>query len=203
VNAVTIYGVVALTFMMAMYALERRGRRFVVLFALGCVLSSGAALSFIVIPPVRAGATSSTADIPSCNHLVVASTPVEGADGAGYMTILFVNLGSRCVLTGYPSVQFFEPRATHLIGHDVHLASMVFAEPAPSRVALANGMVASIGVTWQDDPKRNQSCRSTQWANVVLPSKDRQNFQPSVNAKPCGSDVWVTPFETRAQPKLN
>jgi len=38
--AVTIYGVVALTFMMMMYALERRGRRFVVGFACGCVLSS-------------------------------------------------------------------------------------------------------------------------------------------------------------------
>lgn len=39
-NAVTIYGVIALSFMMLMYALESRGRRFVVLFALGCVLSS-------------------------------------------------------------------------------------------------------------------------------------------------------------------
>ena len=38
--AVTIYGVCAVTFMMAMYALERRGRQFVILFALGCVLSS-------------------------------------------------------------------------------------------------------------------------------------------------------------------
>jgi hypothetical protein len=37
---VTLYGVAALTFMMAMYALEGRGRRFVLLFALGCVLSS-------------------------------------------------------------------------------------------------------------------------------------------------------------------
>jgi hypothetical protein len=37
---VTIYGVIALTFMMAMYALEPRGRRFVILFALGCALSS-------------------------------------------------------------------------------------------------------------------------------------------------------------------
>jgi hypothetical protein len=37
---VTIYGVVALTFMMVMYALERRGRGFVLAFALGCVLSS-------------------------------------------------------------------------------------------------------------------------------------------------------------------
>lgn len=38
--AVTIYGVCAVTFMMVMYALESRGPRFVLLFALGCVLSS-------------------------------------------------------------------------------------------------------------------------------------------------------------------
>ncbi len=37
---VTIYGVCALTFMMAMYALEARGRHFVLAFALGCALSS-------------------------------------------------------------------------------------------------------------------------------------------------------------------
>jgi NADH:ubiquinone oxidoreductase subunit 6 (subunit J) len=37
---VTIYGVCAVTFMMAMYALESRGPRYVALFALGCVLSS-------------------------------------------------------------------------------------------------------------------------------------------------------------------
>lgn len=39
-NAITIYGVLALSFMMLMYALESRGRRFVILFAAGCVLSS-------------------------------------------------------------------------------------------------------------------------------------------------------------------
>jgi hypothetical protein len=38
--AVTIYGVCAVTFMMVMYALEGRGRQYVLLFALGCVLSS-------------------------------------------------------------------------------------------------------------------------------------------------------------------
>ncbi len=38
--AVTIYGVCAVTFMMTMYALERRHRRYILLFALGCVLSS-------------------------------------------------------------------------------------------------------------------------------------------------------------------
>ena len=38
--AITIYGVVALSFMMAMYAFEARGRSFIALFALGCLLSS-------------------------------------------------------------------------------------------------------------------------------------------------------------------
>ena len=38
--AVTIYGVCAVSFMMIMYGLERRGRGFVLAFAAGCVLSS-------------------------------------------------------------------------------------------------------------------------------------------------------------------
>jgi hypothetical protein len=38
--ALTIYGVTALTFMMAMYALERRHRGFVLAFAIGCMLAS-------------------------------------------------------------------------------------------------------------------------------------------------------------------
>jgi hypothetical protein len=38
--AVTIYGVMALTFMMVMYALERRHHVYVLGFALGCLLSS-------------------------------------------------------------------------------------------------------------------------------------------------------------------
>lgn len=37
---VTIFGVVALTFMMVMYGLERRNRYFVLAFAVGCLLSS-------------------------------------------------------------------------------------------------------------------------------------------------------------------
>ena len=38
--ALTIFGVVVLTFMMLMYALERRGQGFILAFALGCGLSS-------------------------------------------------------------------------------------------------------------------------------------------------------------------
>ncbi len=38
--AITIYGVCAVTFMMIMYACESRHRRFILAFALGCLLSS-------------------------------------------------------------------------------------------------------------------------------------------------------------------
>ena len=36
----TVYGVTALVFMMAMYTLERRNRVFILAFALGCMLAS-------------------------------------------------------------------------------------------------------------------------------------------------------------------
>jgi hypothetical protein len=36
----TAFGALAVTFMMFMYALERRGRQFILAFACGCVLSS-------------------------------------------------------------------------------------------------------------------------------------------------------------------
>jgi len=39
-NEITLFGVVALTFMMAMYSLEGRHRRFTLAFAFGCLLSS-------------------------------------------------------------------------------------------------------------------------------------------------------------------
>jgi hypothetical protein len=40
VTLITIYGVLALSFMMVTYGLERRGRIFILAFALGCLLSS-------------------------------------------------------------------------------------------------------------------------------------------------------------------
>ena len=37
---ITVYGVLALTFMMTMYALERRGPAFILAFAVGCLASA-------------------------------------------------------------------------------------------------------------------------------------------------------------------
>ncbi len=40
-TAITIYGVLAVSFMMTMYALERRHRGFILAFAVGCLASAG------------------------------------------------------------------------------------------------------------------------------------------------------------------
>ncbi len=40
VSVLTLFGVVVLTFMMLMYALERRGPGFILAFAVGCALAS-------------------------------------------------------------------------------------------------------------------------------------------------------------------
>lgn len=40
VGMLTLFGAAAVTFMMLMYALERRGQRFILAFACGCLLSS-------------------------------------------------------------------------------------------------------------------------------------------------------------------
>jgi hypothetical protein len=40
VNPITVFGVCALSFMMFMYALERRHHGYIAAFAIGCVLSS-------------------------------------------------------------------------------------------------------------------------------------------------------------------
>jgi hypothetical protein len=39
-NAVTLFGVFAVSFMMVMYALEQRHRAFILAFAVGCLFSS-------------------------------------------------------------------------------------------------------------------------------------------------------------------
>jgi NADH:ubiquinone oxidoreductase subunit 6 (subunit J) len=40
-DAITVFGVLALTFMMAMYSIEQRHRGYTLAFAFGCLLSSG------------------------------------------------------------------------------------------------------------------------------------------------------------------
>jgi hypothetical protein len=159
---------------------------------LGCVLA--------LAPVLSSAASTALSSAPTCTRLAVATTTVEGADGVGSTTILLVNVGGRCELSGYPVVQFFEPRFNHLVGRDLHRSTMVFASPAPKRVTLAHDGVASVGVSWSDDPRAHQTCSRTQWVNVVMPSSGQLNFQPSLNAVPCGTDVWVTPIEAGPRP---
>ena len=80
-STVTIYGVCAVTFMMVMYALEPRGRRFILAFAVGCLLSSAygflsGAWPFGVVEAIWAGVAVLTTYTP---------LPVDG--GAGHRAV--------------------------------------------------------------------------------------------------------------------
>jgi hypothetical protein len=168
-----------------------------------CLTVSPVALCFIATLPVLIASTPAAAGLSACNHLVVANTSVQGADGTGSTSVLLVNVGSRrCALEGYPSIQFYEPRYTHLVGRDVHGATMEYAAPAPKRVTLGPGTVASFGVSWSNDPQPHQACSRTQWMNVVIADHGQLSFQTSLNAVPCGSEIWVTPIEAGGLPKI-
>ena len=74
--AVTNYGICALSFMMLMYALEHRGRRYVLGFACGCVLSSvygflSGAWPFGVVELIWSAVvfSAATAGTPADSHL--------------------------------------------------------------------------------------------------------------------------------------
>ena len=82
------------------------------------------ALIATVVTAVAFGAPLSTGaaaapSVSTCDHLVVAMTSVGGGDGAGYVTVLFVNAGGHCTMRGFPTVEFFSPQVAHLVGRDV------------------------------------------------------------------------------------
>jgi uncharacterized protein DUF4232 len=153
------------------------------------------------LPFLSSSTSAAAAKLPQCMNLVVAATSVQGTQQVGSTSILLVNVGGRCVFEGYPTIQFSEPRFTHLIGHDIHRATVEYASPKPKRVTLGNGMVASIGVSWGNVAPPHQVCSLTRWMNVVLPVGRQLFFETSLVAMPCGSAIWVTPIEAGALPK--
>jgi len=119
---------------------------------------------------------------PSCTRLVVGTRrTVEGADGAGYLTILFANdragfdlrepqrlsLGSilRAHATRLRGPTSIAPRWSSWNSHHAGSSS-------------STGQVAVGRVTWSDDPKSHQTCSTTQWANVVTAGPTRQIINP-------------------------
>jgi len=158
------------------------------------------------IPTLATSVSATSAPVPECttNQLVLLASGWFGAAGTGAMAFDVVNQGARCRIGGYPNVTFLNASALAVDSHDVHVSSMLFAEPRTVTLTLARGGVATFGVSWADNPIGNQTCPATARALVEL----RQGVgslwgEVPINPEPCGRTLMVTPIESGAWPRPN
>lgn len=142
--------------------------------------------------------------VPSCTRLVVAAGTTEGGLGTGTLVLLLANAGPRCEVGGYPRVEFFSVHGVAVDTRDLHVSSMFYAEPRSRTVALAHNGVASVGVSWSDNPINHETCPRVAWATVTLPhGVGSLSGSPGVWASPCGGSLTVTPIEVGPVPAPN
>jgi hypothetical protein len=136
---------------------------------------------------------------PACSRLVVGATSTGGAGGTGETTLLIANSGPPCEIEGYPRIELFSASGSLMKTTNTHSESYIFAEPAPRTVVLAQGAVASVGVSWSDNPVNNERCARAAWMEVSLPNGATIG-SPNFRGAPCGGYLWVTPFEAGPLP---
>jgi hypothetical protein len=108
------------------------------------------------------------------------------------------------VVEGYPRVEFFNVHGDAVDTKDLHVSSMFYAEPRPRIIVLAHNGVASVGLSWADNPVNHQTCPRAAWATVTLPNDMRTlSSSPGVWASPCGGYLMVTPIEAGPVPTPN
>jgi hypothetical protein len=142
--------------------------------------------------------------IPACSRLVVAAGTTEGGLGTGALVILFANAGKRCQIEGYPRVQLFNAHGATIDSINLHKSSMFYAEGRPRKIVLPHNGVASVGLSWDDNPVGHETCSRSAWATITLPDGAMiQADSPSVSATPCGGNLFVTSIEAGPIPTPN
>jgi hypothetical protein len=120
------------------------------------------------------------------------------------MAFDIVNRGALCRIGGFPTVQFLNGFGIAVDNHDIHRASMLFAEPKVMTLTMRHGSVLTFGVSWADNPVNNQTCKVTANARVSLgDGVGHLSGEVPINPEPCGGNLWVTPIESGAWPQPN
>lgn len=167
---------------------------------------------FIMILPAISASSSSAASLPppcAGDQLMVLASDTQGFAGTGVMVIDIANRGVSCRIGGYPQVNFYNAKGVAVDRHNIHVSSMIFAEPRSVTVTLGHDGSASIGVSWSDNTVNNlpynTTCPSTVSVSVVLLHGvgHLSGLLPVVSARPCGGSVEVTPIEAGAWPRPN
>jgi len=165
-----------------------------------------AGLILASLPFFATSVSATTAPVPGCvsNQLDVLASNWLGAAGNGAMAFDIVNRGALCRIGGFPTVQFLNGFGIAVDNHDIHRASMLFAEPKVMTLTMRHGSVLTFGVSWADNPVNNQTCKVT--ANTRVSLGDGVGHLPGevpINPEPCGGNLWVTPIESGAWPQPN
>jgi hypothetical protein len=151
---------------------------------------------FTFVTPKSGGA--SPVPLEKCSDLIVGAGSPAAAAGSAWMEVLLVNNGTRCEITGYPRMQFFDAKGNLIDRINLHSGAGEYSTPTPKRVILGHWSVASFGVTWNDNPVGSQHCPTTAWATISLPGEAQTSV--GANVAPCGGGVVVTPIELGAVP---
>lgn len=129
----------------------------------------------------------------------------------GY-TFLIVNTGPKsCELRGYPRETDFSNAAGQILKVSIsHKRTTLFAQPAPQRLVLRPGGVASFGISYTYSRALSQSESTSCLAKLIdirLPARESHlfSFEFDVRIDVCdaGRRVEVTPVEDQSEPKGN
>lgn len=159
-----------------------------------------------LLPVCSISSSGATALPPGCNsnQLEVLASNWLGAAGNGAMAFDIVNRGAHCRIGGIPTVEFLNGSGIAVDNHDLHRASMLFAEPKVTMLSVKHGGVVTFGVSWADNPVNNQTCQVTATARVELShGVGHVSGEVPINPEPCGGYLWVTPIELGAWPQPN
>jgi len=139
----------------------------------------------------------------TCTSLVVGATGSTGAAGVGLVTILLVNSGPQCEISGYPEVNILNASGASLGIQEAHKSSMVLGMPRPKEVSIAHNGVASFGIAWPESPVGIEKCQPAGFADVMIRlNGSSQVWIPPVHITICGPVINVSSIEAGPRPSL-
>ncbi len=148
-------------------------------------------------PTGSTGTTPTTPGVAACSPGVLGIAPSPGgvAAGTSYTIFALTNRGpTRCVLDGYPSLEFFGPSGASGAGAGPKLSiTAIDGGPAPSLVMLASGGSAEFIVIMNDVPIGGVGCVTVASVDVSIPGTNEAIGVP-VAMTPCGGSVTVYAF---------
>jgi hypothetical protein len=146
-------------------------------------------------------ASSTTVGRCHISQLSVHHGASDGAAGTIGVPIVFRNTSSRtCELTGYPGALRLDKHHNSMRTTVVRGGSTIYPDPGPTRVVLAPGHRASVGLAWSDVTSTEGGCHTSTYLEVTPPNDfDHKTIKLATDACDHGT-LDVTAVQTGKTP---